>query len=142
MEKISDEDKFVAIRASWEKVRAIDDTFAATGVILFRHIFTIAPGALEMFSFKDEPDLYTSPKLIKHGQNVMGYVNKAVARLGQEPDHNAEDSLAKLGKRHEKRGVQIPHYAVVGQALIMTLTDGLGDAFIDDLKTLWVELYG
>ena len=94
-----------AVRATWEKVRAIDDTFAATGVILFRHIFTIAPGALEMFSFKDEPNLYESPKLIKHGQNVMKYVDKAVAHLGEEPDNNAEDSLAKLGKRHENRGV-------------------------------------
>ena len=105
MEKLSDESKFAAIRESWEKVRAIDDTFAVTGVILFRHIFTIAPGALAMFSFKDEPDLYTSPKLIKHGQNVMNYVNNAVARLGEEPDHNAEDSLTKLGKRHVNRGV-------------------------------------
>lgn len=44
----------------------------------------------------------------------MKYVDKAVSNLGEEPDNNAEDSLAKLGKRHENRGVQIPHYAIVG----------------------------
>ena len=72
----------------------------------------------------------------------MKYVDKAVSRLGQEPDHNAEDSLTKLEKRHVGRGVQIPHYAIVGQALIATLTDGLGAEFTEDLKALWVELYG
>ena len=76
------EQKHAAIKESWEKVRAIDDTFAATGVILFRHIFTIAPEALALFSFKDEPDLYNSPKLIKHGQNVMKYIDKAISSLG------------------------------------------------------------
>ena len=58
-----------------------------------------------MFSFKDEPDLYTSAKLIKHGQNVMGYVDHAIAHLGEESDPKSENSLANLGKRHDKRGV-------------------------------------
>ena len=46
--------------------------------------------------------------------------------------------MQKLGKRHVKRGVQIPHYEVVGQALIATLSDGLGAEFTDDLKASWV----
>ena len=50
--------------------------------------------------------------------------------------------MQKLGKRHVKRGVQIPHYEVVGQALIATLSDGLGAEFTDDLKASWVQLYG
>ena len=82
MEKESDEAKFVAIRASWEKVRAIDDTFTGIGVNMYRHIFSIAPQALQMFSFKDEEDLFNSPKLIKHAKYVMNWLNNAVARLG------------------------------------------------------------
>lgn len=35
-----------------------------------------------------------------------------------------------------------PHYDVVGQALIATLGDALGDKFTDDVKAAWVAVYG
>ena len=91
------------------KVKEIDETFETQGVLLFRHIFTIAPGALELFSFKDEPDLYNSSKLKKHGKGVMTYVDMALDDFdGNRPE------LHRLGKRHFDRGIQIPHYEVVG----------------------------
>ena len=36
------------------------------GVLLFKKIFEIAPEALGLFSFKDEEDVYNSPKLKAH----------------------------------------------------------------------------
>ena len=80
---------------------------------MFRHIFEIAPEALQMFSFKDEPDLYESPKLKKHGVNVIKMVDSALADFA-----GYKDKLEKLGTRHVPRGVEIPHYEVVGQAFI------------------------
>ena len=130
------------VRQSWEKVRKIDPSFAITGVLLFKHIFTIAPGALQMFSFRDEPDLYNNPKLIKHGQIVMKYVDKVLLNFGKPQDPNDEGSLCKLGSRHVLRGVQIPHYEVVGQALVATLSDGLGKDFTPELKQNWIQVYG
>ena len=64
-----------------------------------------------MFSFKDVEDLYNNPKLIAHGQNVMRYVDQAISNFWLD---EVEDKLDKLGKRHVLRGVQIPHYEVVG----------------------------
>ena len=40
------------VRASWEKIRIIDESFATTGVILFQNVFTIKPDALELFSLR------------------------------------------------------------------------------------------
>ena len=65
-------------------MKALDETFVTQGVILFRNIFQIAPEALQLFSFKDEPDLYESNKLKKHGANVMKAVNNAVENLGTD----------------------------------------------------------
>ena len=48
------------------------------GVLLFKEIFKIAPGALALFSFKDEDPLYESPKLKKHAIYVVKTVGKAV----------------------------------------------------------------
>ena len=41
------------------------------GVLLYRNIFTIAPGTLSMFSFKDESDLYNSDKLKESGVRII-----------------------------------------------------------------------
>ena len=39
-------------------------------------------------------------------------------------------------------GVVPEHYAVVGEALIATLSDALGDAFDAETKEAWVAVYG
>ena len=51
------------------------------GVVLFKNIFKIAPGALKLFSFKDEKDLYNSPALKSHGMMVVKTVGVAVSGL-------------------------------------------------------------
>ena len=53
-------DEIHTILPSWWKIMALDETGKAQGVLLFRHIFAIEPEALEMFSFKDEANLYES----------------------------------------------------------------------------------
>ena len=46
-----------------------------------------------------------------------------------------------LGKRHVMYGVTDQMYDTVGSALIETLEAGLGDAFTDEVKAAWVEVY-
>ena len=67
------------VETSWDKVAALG--VENVGVLLFKNIFTIAPEALQLFSFKDEPDLYESLALKAHGVNVVNTVGKAVAGL-------------------------------------------------------------
>ena len=50
--------------------------------------------------------------------------------------------LTSLGTKHVGYGVVPEHYAVVGEALIATLGDALGDAFDAETKGAWVAVYG
>ena len=46
------------VEDSWKSVESLG--LEKVGVVLFKNIFKIAPGAIDLFSFKDEPDLYNS----------------------------------------------------------------------------------
>lgn len=49
--------------------------------------------------------------------------------------------LQRLAVRHVGYGVQNEHYAIVGDALLWTLEQGLGDAFTDDVRAAWAEVH-
>jgi hemoglobin-like flavoprotein len=46
-----------------------------------------------------------------------------------------------LGQRHGGYGVQDHHYDTVGAALIWTLEQGLGDAFTQEARESWTQVY-
>lgn len=127
-----------AVTASWDKAAALGAE--TVGVLLFKRIFEIAPEALQLFSFKDEPDLYESAALKKHGVLVVSTVGKAVA--GLKDLEKLAPVLKNLGKAHAGKGIVAAHYDVVGQALIDTLQAGLGDDFTDEVKGAWLSVYG
>ena len=109
-------------------------------------IFSIEPGAQALFKFAQdfEPnseELFASPRLIKHGKGVIKTVNTAVGMLGPDLAPLVE-VLQALGKRHAKYGVAEEHFPIVGKALIETLSAAMGDAFTDEVKDAWVEIYG
>lgn len=128
-----------AVQSTWKVAASLGaDT---VGVLLFKHIFRIAPQALALFSFKDEPDLYNSAALKKHGAKVVTTVGAAVSGLDDIPA--LVPVLQSLGARHVGYGVLAPHYDVVGEALIATLRQGLGDeAFTPEVEAAWTAVYG
>lgn len=101
------------IQDSWAKVVALDTSCETQGVLVFRKIFEIAPGALVLFSFKDEENLYESKVLIKHAVGVIKALDKCV--------NSDIKSLNSLGKRHVKKGIKAEHYVIVGDAILQTL---------------------
>lgn len=50
--------------------------------------------------------------------------------------------LRDLGAKHLGYGVEDSHYEIGGDALIWTLSQGLGDAFTDEVKAAWLFVYG
>ena len=50
------DDQIKLVRESWTTVRGLG--LDRVGQLLFRNIFKLAPEALQLFSFKDEPNLY------------------------------------------------------------------------------------
>ena len=49
--------------------------------------------------------------------------------------------LRELGKKHVGYGVLEAHYDVVGDALMKTLEQGLGDAFAPEARRAWEAVY-
>jgi hypothetical protein len=81
---------------SWTKV--VEIGLEPAGIIFFKHVFKIAPEALQLFSFKDEPDVYESDGFKKHAMNVMKHVGIAVEGLNDL--EKLVPVLKNLGKRH------------------------------------------
>jgi hemoglobin-like flavoprotein len=49
--------------------------------------------------------------------------------------------LRALGQRHAAYGVRDEHYATVGEALLWTLREGLGEAFSAEVEQAWSSAY-
>ena len=47
-----------------------------------------------------------------------------------------------LGARHSGYGVTAAHYRIVGEALLWTLEQGLGEECTPEVRSAWVKVYG
>lgn len=114
------------VQNSWEKVKPISET-AAT--LFYGRLFELDPSLEKLFSGDME----------EQGKKLMTMLGTAVAGL-----RNLEaivPAVEALGKRHVSYGVEAAHYDTVGAALIWTLSQGLGEAFTDEVEAAWVETY-
>ena len=110
----------------------------AVGVLLFREIFSLAPGALELFSFKDVEDVYESPMLKAHGKAVVGAVDAAVHLL--DDVSKLVPILEELGQFHNKKNIVGAHYDVVGQAVVNVIGSAL-NGLSEAQTNAWVKVY-
>ncbi len=119
--------KINLVRASFGLVQPIAGQAAA---LFYANLFKADPSLRPLF--KDD--------LTHQGERLMQMIGGALRLL----DRPAEllHVLRSLGGRHAGYGVRNSHYASVGAALILTLQQGLGDAFTDEVKDAWVDLYG
>ncbi|MEO8279391.1 MAG: globin family protein [Ideonella sp.] len=74
------------------------------------------------------------------GARLMSMIGAAVGLLDRP--NALIPVLQKLGARHVGYGVVEAHYATVGNALMWTLEQGLGDAFTAETRAAWAEMYG
>ena len=111
----------------------------------FAQVRPNAAGAADLFYrrlFELDPDLrplFTSD-IGEQGAKLMDMIGVAVDGLD---DLDAiTPAVQDLGVRHRGYGVQPEHYDTVGEALLWTLDQGLGDAFTPDVRAAWAETYG
>lgn len=76
----------------------------------------------------------------EQGRKLMQML--AVAVNGLDRLEEIVPAVQALGRRHVGYGVQDSHYDTVGEALLWTLQQGLGDAFTADTRQAWAEVYG
>ena len=110
----------------------------------FAQVAPIAETAAEMFYkrlFELDPSvkpLFKSDMAVQ-GRLLMQTIGAAVAGLD---DLSALTPIVQdLGVRHARYGVQPEHYDTVGEALLWTLGQGLGEKFTPQVRTAWTEVY-
>ena len=120
-------DHIALVQESFAKVVPIADTAAA---LFYQRLFELDEDLRPMF----HPDMDQQRRLL------MNMIAIAVERLDDL------DSLVpvvqNLGQRHRGYGVEPAHYDTVGEALLWTLEQGLGEHFTPDVADAWATAYG
>lgn len=114
------------VQSSFAKVAPIAD--AAAG-LFYGRLFEIAPEVKPLFK----------GDIAEQGRKLMATLGVVVKGLS-----NLEQILPAargLAVRHVAYGIRPEHYTPVGQALLWTLEQGLGDAFTGETRQAWTGAY-
>jgi hemoglobin-like flavoprotein len=115
------------VQDSWKQVQPIAAQAAA---LFYTRLFTLEPSVRSMFKGDME----------EQGRKLMSMITFAVNSLSRV--EAIIPGLQALGRRHAGYGVQDRHYAIVEEALIWTLGQGLGAAFTGEMEQAWRTAYG
>lgn len=119
-----------------KQIQLVRDTFAAlaampdqAAALFHRRLFELDPSLRGLFK----------GDLAAQGARLMAALGSAVRALDQLD--GVAPALRSLGRRHAAYGVRPEHYAVVGEALIGTLQQALGEAFTIEARRAWIDAY-
>jgi len=98
--------------------------------LFYRRLFSLDPSLRAMFK----------GDMSKQGQMLMSMIGAAVA--GLRDLEKLAPVVRQLGARHVGYGVRDGDYATVGDALLWTLEQGLGESFTSDVRDAWAAAYG
>lgn len=115
------------VQDSFDLVTPMGDQAAA---LFYGRLFELAPEVRPMFR-SDMPE---------QGKKLLAMIGVAVRGLSDLD--SIVPAVQQLGVRHLDYGVREDHFALVGESLLWTLEQGLGDAWNASLKTAWSEAYG
>ena len=116
------------IRSSWSAVEPIADTAAG---LFYGRLFELDPAIERLFR---RTDMAAQRKVL---MQTLTVVVKSLDKLDQ-----IVPAVQALGRRHAGYGVREEHYATVGDALLWTLEQGLGEAFTPSTRDAWAGAYG
>jgi hemoglobin-like flavoprotein len=110
----------------------------------FEHVKPITDIAADIFYgrlFELDPTLrpYFKDDMAEQKAKLMTTLAFAVASLKQP--ERLLPAVRQLGRRHVGYGVQSRHYQTVGEALLWTLGQGLGDKFTPAVEEAWTAAY-
>jgi hemoglobin-like flavoprotein len=115
------------VRTSFAEVAKIREPAAA---LFYGRLFEVAPSVRPMFK----------GDLAAQGAKLMAAIGMVVAGLDRLD--RIVPQIEALARRHVAYGAQEAHYAVVGDTLIWTLEQGLGDGFTVPVREAWAKAYG
>ena len=118
--------QIACVKDSWAAVVPISDQAAE---VFYGRLFELRP---------DYRSLFTGD-MRAQGTMLMSMLHTAVSSLDRLDA--IVPAVQALGRRHVDYGVKDEDYAVVGEALLWTLQQGLGDAFTDEVRDAWTHTY-
>jgi hemoglobin-like flavoprotein len=128
-----------AIRRSWRLLAPLGETVSE---LFYRRLFELRPELRALFPADMEGQ---KRKLLA----MLGFAVKSLDWPVEEwrEEIDPEDDLflvvLALGRRHRNLyRVDDEHYGPVGEALVWTLEQGLGQVFEGVTKAAWIEVYG
>ena len=120
--------KVSLLENSFEQIKPRAGEFAAS---FYENLFRMYPEAQPLF---------TNTDLAEQQKKLVASLVLVVENL-RKPDA-LENPLKGLGARHVQYGALPEHYPLVGNALLTTLEQYLGDDWTPQVKQAWVEAYG
>ncbi|MBS1734147.1 MAG: hemoglobin [Bacteroidetes bacterium] len=115
------------IKNSWKSLRGIRPELIAD--IFYSKLFTDNPRLRKMFP-ADMKQQY---------MKLMDMLNSIVLRL--DNPGQMDDEIKAMAARHAGYGVKTAHYKQVGDALLWTLKQGLGDSWNTEVESAWIACY-
>jgi hemoglobin-like flavoprotein len=120
-------DQKALVQETWHQIAPIADTAAS---LFYGRLFVIDPSTRPLFDGVD---------LEKQRQKLIHVLNVVVGALDRIEE--LVPTIADLGRRHVGYGVRDAHYDSVGEALLWTLEQGLGNAWTAEVKAAWAAAY-
>src|SRR5512138_3634992 len=107
------ESDIILIKRSWRVFREMDPS--VIGDAFYSKLFSYNKSLRKMFP----------RNMIQQYQKLMDMINTIIARLDKLDELN--DEISAMARRHVQYGVRPGHYKLVGDALLWTLRQGLGN---------------
>lgn len=114
------------VKQSWAEVAPDIDGVAS---LFYGKLFILNPELKALFK----------GDMTEQGRKLMAILNTAINSL--EKFETILPAVQDMGVRHINYGVKDEDYDTVGEALIWTLSKGLGDSFTDEVKEAWLTTY-
>lgn len=114
------------VQKTWKLVMPISEQAAA---MFYGRLFQLDPTLRKLFK----------TDLKQQGQKLVQMISVAVNGLPKLD--SIVPAVEDLGRRHVDYQVTDEMYDTVGEALLWTLEQGLGDTFTPEVKQAWAETY-
>ena len=119
--------KVELINQSFQYIKAYGGQFAAS---FYENLFRLYPESQQLFADAD-----------MEAQQAKLWDSLVAIVLGLRYPQHLTDSLKGLGARHIQYGALPEHYPLVGEALLTTFEQYLGEKWTKEVKQAWVEAY-
>lgn len=116
------------IHSTWEQIAPNAETAAE---LFYQNLFKAFPRVAPLFA---------GSNMVEQRMKLVMALSLVVRSLGQLS--SVIPVLRALGKKHVAYGVVEGHYGMVGEALLETLQQGLGDVFDAEAREAWTVAYG